>query len=48
MPVGNPVYTLNKNLDHIFGYVYAKITTNNLNKPILPVRVTPPPKCNTL
>lgn len=31
LPIGNPVYTLNKNLDHIFGYVYAKITTNNLN-----------------
>ena len=26
MPVGNPVFTTNKNLDQIFGWVYGNIT----------------------
>ena len=26
MPVGNPVYSTDKNLDNIFGFVYGKVT----------------------
>jgi DNA polymerase type B, organellar and viral len=34
MPVGNPVFTNNNNLDEIFGFVYGKITPTT--KEILP------------
>ena len=41
MPIGEPVYTDNKNLDELFGFVKAKVVTPSasiLKNPILPVR----------
>ena len=41
MPIGVPVYTDNKNLDELFGFVKAKVVTPSasiLKNPILPVR----------
>lgn len=41
MPVGNPVVTDNKNLDQLFGFVYAKVKApceKDLAIPILPVK----------
>jgi len=26
MPIGNPIFTTEKNIDNIFGFVYGKIT----------------------
>ena len=40
MPVGIPIHSLNKNLNEIFGYVKATITTPDKNYiPILPVKI---------
>jgi hypothetical protein len=41
LPVGKPVHSLNRNLNEIFGFVKATITTPDRNhKPILPVKIT--------
>lgn len=40
MPIGNPVFTTEKDLDKLFGFAHAKITApTDLAIPILPVRI---------
>jgi len=39
MPVGEPVFSLCKDLKKIFGFVKAKITTPAINIPVLPCRI---------
>lgn len=40
IPVGNPKYTTNPNLNELFGFVYAEIETpKNLHIPILPYKI---------
>ena len=41
MPVGNPVYSTDKNLDNIFGFVFGKVTAPSeaeLGVPIIQYR----------
>lgn len=41
MPIGNPLYTDNKNLEELFGFVKAKViapSASILKNPVLPVR----------
>lgn len=42
MPTGNPIYTDNKNLEELFGFVKARVTTpseSRLKRLILPIRI---------
>lgn len=39
MPVGQPTFSLNKDLSKIFGFVKATITTPSIHIPVLPCRV---------
>lgn len=39
MPVGEPTYSTNKNLNEIFGFVRATVTSPNLYNPTLPCKV---------
>lgn len=48
MPIGDPVYTDNKNLEEIFGYVKAQVTAppaSVLKNPILPIKTAEGLKC---
>jgi len=39
MPVGQPIFSLNKDLNKIFGFVKVKVTTPAINIPILPCKI---------
>lgn len=39
MPVGQPTFSLCKDLNKIFGFVKAKITSPSINIPVLPCRI---------
>lgn len=39
LPVGNPVFSLIKDIDKIFGFVKVKVSVDNVKIPVLPVRV---------
>ena len=39
MPIGIPNYSLNKNINEIFGFVKAKVTAPSIRIPVLPCRV---------